>query len=65
VAVTHVARVAGSKDIVSGRAGSIRGLVGGRGMMQMGGMMWEKARFASKHLEGGGGGVVKARGGRD
>ena len=51
--VTHVARMAWSKDIVSGRAGSIRRLVGGRGVMQMGGMMREKARFASKHFEGG------------
>ena len=34
-------------------------------MMQMGGMMREKARFAGKHFEGGRGGVVKARGGRD
>ena len=51
--VTHVAGVAGSKDIVSSRAGSIRRLVGGRGVMQMGGMMREKARFAGEHFEGG------------
>lgn len=38
-----VTRVAGSKDIVSSRAWPIRWLVGGGGMMQMRGMVREKA----------------------